>query len=92
MAYLELGASPRPNINDPKSLKTLQTTFALEITLTLLTGAPGALLCGVFAQFGVFRRSIRQRILYACLLIMIWVAVFLYLAHDPLNIIEWLLD
>lgn len=77
LAYLALGAVPKPNINDPKGLSYLKPIYAYEITIILLAGAPGAVLAGLISQFIVFRRSLERRVRLACLLAVDWVACFL---------------
>ncbi|MGI9444293.1 MAG: hypothetical protein ACR2N1_17615 [Rubripirellula sp.] len=92
LAFAEIGAMPKPNINDPKSLDYLRHTYALEITLVLLAGAPGAAVAGLMAQFLVFRRSLKRRMLFACLLVFTWVACFSILRYEPYDILVWLFD
>ncbi len=92
LAFAEIGAMPKPNINDPKSLVYLRHTYAREITLVLLTGAPVAAMAGLMAQFLVFRRSLKRRMLFACLLVLTWIACFSILIYEPFDILVWFLD
>jgi len=92
LAFAEIGAMPIPNINDPKSLDYLRQTYAREITLVLLTGAPGAAVAGLMAQFLVFRRSLKRRMIFACLLVFTWVACFSILRYEPFDILVWFFD
>lgn len=92
LAFLELGAMPRPNLDDPKSLHYLTQIYATEITIMLLVCAPGAALAGLMAQFLVFRKSLERRVMSAACLALTWVACFVLLRHDPFGILNWLFD
>ena len=92
LAYIELGAAPQPNINDPKGIDSLNATYASEVTLSLLVAAPAAAVGGILAQFIVFRRSFERRMTFAAVLILLWIACFFLVRYEPLQIVNWLLD
>ncbi len=64
LSFHEIDQIPKRDINDPKSLDYLTQTYAREITIAFLIGAPGA---GLLDQFLVFRISLERRITFTSL-------------------------
>ena len=91
VAWLTLGHSPRPSIDDPSQIGTAVDVHSL-MTRVFLISFPVAAICGVGIQFFIPGRRWLWRFVSAALLIIEWVLVVAFLRWDPLDVMEWFLD
>ncbi len=103
VAWLVLGAQPRPSLDDPKSIGLL-VDVPYALTMGMLMLAPGALLIGVgralFALVGLFerdaqgapRKSATARVTRFSLFLLLWCAVLWLLRYDPWSVGNWFMD
>jgi len=92
LAYAELGVPPRPGVNDPKSIRSLNMICASELCIIMLVSSPVVAIGGFVSQFLVARRSLSRRLVFAASVASVWLAVIMLFNHEPFQVITWLFD